>query len=190
MFRTIRMIICLMVFFMANGAFYNALADHDEDEEKRHHHEKEDQDEAEDNNNDNLLPVNNPTYSENCGSCHFVYQPGLLPASSWNKILNDLETHFGEPAIIDQNSLKTIAEYLTSNAADSSPTEKSVKIMKSLGKQTPLRITEIPYIQKKHHEITQDILARKSIGSLSNCSVCHKTAEKGFYDDDGVVIPK
>jgi hypothetical protein len=190
MFRTIRMIICLMVFFMANGAFYNALADHDEDEEKRHHHEKEDQDEAEDNNNDNLLPVNNPTYSENCGSCHFVYQPGLLPAASWNKILNDLETHFGEPVDIDQNYLKIIAEYLRANAADSSPTEKSVKIMKSLGKQIPLRITEIPYIQKKHHEITQDILARKSIGSLSNCSVCHKTAEKGFYDDDGVVIPK
>jgi hypothetical protein len=188
--RIIRLIICLMVFLMSNGSFCNALADHDEHKEKRHHHEKEDQDETEDDDSDNLIPVNNATYSENCGSCHFVYQPGLLPAASWNKILNDLETHFGEPAVIDQNSLKTIAEYLISNAADSSPTEKSVKIMKSLGKQTPLRITEIPYIQKKHHEISQDILARKSIGSLSNCSACHKTAEKGFYDDDGVVIPK
>lgn len=188
--RTIRLIICLMVFFMANGAFYDADAGHDEHNEKRHHQEKEDQDETEDDDGDNLLPVNNSTYSENCGFCHFVYQPGLLPAASWNKILNDLETHFGEPVVIDQNYLKAIAEYLKANAADSSSTEKSLKIMKSLGDQTPLRITEVPYIQKKHHEITKDILARKSIGSLSNCSACHKTAEKGFYDDDGVLIPK
>jgi hypothetical protein len=62
--------------------------------------------------------------------------------------------------------------------------------MRSPGSRVPLRITEIPYIQEKHHEVSASVLKRKSIGSLSNCSACHKTAEKGIYDDDNVVIPK
>lgn len=62
--------------------------------------------------------------------------------------------------------------------------------MRSVGNQVPLRITDIQYIREKHHEISSDVLKRKSIGSLSNCSVCHTTAESGIYDDDNVKIPK
>ena len=83
-----------------------------------------------------------------------------------------------------------IIDYLKSNAADQSSAERAVKIMKSLGSQTPLRITQIPYIQRKHHEIKAEVLKRESIGSLSNCVACHKTADSGIYDDDNVVIPR
>jgi hypothetical protein len=62
--------------------------------------------------------------------------------------------------------------------------------MRSLGNQVPLRITDIPYIREKHHEISPNILKRESIGSLSNCSACHTTAENGIYEDDNVTIPK
>ncbi|MCG6880933.1 MAG: diheme cytochrome c [Deltaproteobacteria bacterium] len=61
--------------------------------------------------------------------------------------------------------------------------------MKSIGSQTPLRITEIPYIRREHHEMDAKVFARESIGSFSNCTACHKTAEKGIYDDDAVTIP-
>lgn len=137
-----------------------------------------------------LAPVDNATYKEECGACHFVYQPGLFPSGSWEKILAGLEDHFGEALELDPESKKTIAEYLKANAAERSSAKRAVKIMRSLGSQAPLRITEIPYIQEKHHEVSANVLKRKSIGSLSNCSACHTTAEKGDYDDDNVVIPK
>jgi hypothetical protein len=76
------------------------------------------------------------------------------------------------------------------NAAERSSAKRATKIMRSLGKQTPLRITQIPYIQRKHHKIQPDVLKRSSIGSLSNCIACHRTAERGVYEDDNVVVPK
>lgn len=180
-------IFLVTVFLLINGN--NALADHDEHRENRHGHREKDLDHVEHNVKTNPSIVNNPEYKENCGACHFVYQPDLLPSGSWNAILNGLENHFGEAITIDPNSLKNIFEYLTANAADLSSTEHAKKIMKSLGNQTPLRVTETSYIQKEHREISKNILNRKAIGSLSNCSACHTNAEKGIYDDDNVTIP-
>lgn len=137
-----------------------------------------------------LTPVNNPTYKEECGACHFAYQPELLPSGSWGRILAGLENHFGEAIELDPESKKIIGEYLKANAAEHSSAKRAVKIMRSLGNRTPLRITQIPYIQKKHHEVSPSVLKRESIGSLSNCSTCHTTAEKGIYEDDYVVIPR
>ena len=137
-----------------------------------------------------LNPVINLTYKTSCEGCHFPYPPALLPASSWGKIINQLDNHFGEQVPIDPKSREVILKYLTENGADRSSANKAVKIMKSLNGKTPLRITEIPYIQKKHREIKPEVLNRKAIGSLSNCTACHRTAEQGNFDDDRVAIPK
>ncbi|HHL31474.1 MAG TPA: hypothetical protein ENJ41_02735 [Oceanospirillales bacterium] len=42
--------------------------------------------------------MNNANYTEECGGCHFAYQPGLLPEKSWLKIMTDLQNHFDENA--------------------------------------------------------------------------------------------
>ncbi|MFC1580520.1 diheme cytochrome c [Thermodesulfobacteriota bacterium] len=204
---------CVVVFLVTNGVYYAALADHDEYKKKRWYqkifdwdndnHDDDDHDRGEKkrryqkrNGNDSkhygehyLTPANNPIFKEECGGCHFTYQPELLPSGSWNKILEGLEDHYGEAIELDPKSKKIIAEYLKANAAEHSTAKRAVKIMRSLGSQTPLRITEIPYIQRKHHEIRPEVFKRESVGSLSNCSACHTTAEKGIYDDDYVVIP-
>ena len=31
----------------------------------------------------NFAPANNPLYQKECASCHFAYQPALLPKTSW-----------------------------------------------------------------------------------------------------------
>jgi hypothetical protein len=31
-------------------------------------------------------PVTSDRYRKECGACHFVYLPGLLPARSWNRL--------------------------------------------------------------------------------------------------------
>ncbi|MEJ2366454.1 MAG: diheme cytochrome c [Deltaproteobacteria bacterium] len=183
-------ILFLLVFLLtAGGGFYTALADHD-DHGKKHRYQKRERKHSGHYGKHSVNVVNNLTYSENCGSCHFTYQPGLLPSGSWDKILNSLPGHFGEELGLDEEARKTIGQYLKTNAADHSPARISAKIVRSLGPQTPLRITQIPYIRHKHHEIRPAVLARESIGSLSNCAACHTTAENGIYDDDNVTIPR
>ena len=214
MIRTRKWIIFLVAHLvMINGTFYTVLADHDGHKEKRWYQKIFDWDDDDDDDDDHdrgkkrgryqkryrndsehygkpyLTPATNPTYVEECGGCHFIYQPELLPSGSWKKILDGLEDHFGEDIELDPGVKKIIVEYLKANAAENSSAKRAVKIMRSLGNRTPLRFTDIPYIHEKHHEISPNVIKRESIGSLSNCSACHTTAEKGIYDDDYVVIP-
>jgi hypothetical protein len=137
-----------------------------------------------------LHPVTNQTYKEACGACHLAYQPGLLPSGSWTKVLSNLKDHFGETVDIDAASKEVIAKYLVDNAAEHSQTKWSLKIVSSLKGETPSRITAIQYIRRKHRDIPPEVFARKSVGSFSNCSACHKTADQGVYEDDDTVIPK
>lgn len=136
------------------------------------------------------IPVNNETYQQECGACHFAYQAWLLPSGSWDKILEELPSHFGEEVQLDEGAGKTIAEYLQNNGAEHASNKRSRKILKSLKGRTPVRVSEIPYIQEKHHELNAGVFDRSSIGSLSNCVACHVSADRGDYDDDRVRIPK
>ena len=137
-----------------------------------------------------LKPASNTIYTDQCGACHFAYQPGLLPSESWRRILGDSENHFGETLDLDADAKEELNTYLTSNAANTSSSKLSQKIMRCLEGQTPLRITDIPYIRKEHHEIGQSVVNRPSVGSLSNCIACHSSADRGIYDDDRVSIPE
>jgi len=137
-----------------------------------------------------LKPVNNTVYKEQCGACHFAYQPELLNSDGWKKILASPDNHFGQSFDLNSEAKGVITGYLETNAAEKSRSEISHKIIKSLDRQIPMRITEIPYIRKKHRKIDPAVVKRQSIGSLSNCSACHKKAENGYYDDDAAVIPQ
>ena len=189
---------------LINGVFIQALADDDDNGERKwynkifgrddddDHHRKRDRKRYRDNGHGGsyLKPVNNPSYEVECGECHFVYQPELLPSASWMKILDQLDDHFGEEIELDPDSTKIISDYLKSNGAEKSSAKRAVKIMGSLGNHVPMKVTDIPYIREKHHELNPEILIRESIGSLSNCIACHSTAEKGIYEDDNVIIPQ
>jgi len=164
--------------------------DDDDDDKGKHRKGKRERHRDGDHRNRFIKPVNNSVYKEECGACHFAYQPELLPGASWMKILTNLDDHFGESIELDDDSKKVISDYLKSNSAEYSSAKRAVKIMRSLGNQIPLRITDIPYIKEKHHEISPNVLKRESIGSLSNCSACHTTAEEGIYEDDNVKMPK
>jgi hypothetical protein len=167
------------------------LADDDHHEEKKWYKKIFDDDDKHDKHeSEYLTPVNNETFKEECGACHFAYQPGLLPSGSWENILNNLPSHFGEDVSLDQESKKIIGKYLKINAAETSSAKRARKIIRSLNGQTPLRITETPYIQEKHHDLDASIFSRQSIGSFSNCIACHTKAEQGNYDDDFVKIPE
>jgi len=188
------------VFFLtiALGAAGFIFLEKHEQEEKNHNGrlilvgEKEhEQNEARDHNRSERRPwVANVTYKDNCSGCHFAYPPELLPASSWKGIVTRLDDHFGESLALDNASREEIGKYLGENAADRSGSEKARKILTSLGGRSPIRITEVPYVVKKHREIAPEVFKRKSIGSFSNCIACHKTADQGQFDDDQATIPQ
>ena len=133
--------------------------------------------------------VTNETYKRSCGACHFAYQPGLLPARSWVKIVDSPSGHPGGTLTIDKKTKSAIRTYLEQNSAEKSPSKRSRKILNSIGSDTPVRISEISYIKQKHRKIKQEVFARKAIGSRANCIACHRSAANGVYEDDDVVIP-
>lgn len=173
-----------------NGKWYEKFLHDDDDDEKKEHHGDKHRDHDGHHDKHRLTPAPDPVFMSACGSCHWAYPADLLPSASWNKILTGSDDHFGEAVDIDLESKTAILEYLMTNAADKNAGEHASKIMRSLGTQTPLRITEVPYIRKEHHEIGPDVFTREAIGSLANCIACHTTAENGDFDDDNVSIPK
>ncbi|MEJ2728418.1 MAG: diheme cytochrome c [Deltaproteobacteria bacterium] len=187
-----RYIVYAISLFLALVLIFDAVAD-DEHYKKRHRYrggsQKIDDDNKDHDRDDYLKPVANLTYKETCGECHFAYQPELLPSASWQKILNQLDDHFGEEVEAEPDAIKDITDYLKANGAESSSAKISVQIMRSLKNRVPAKITEIPCILKKHRELDPAVFERESIGSLANCTACHITAEKGIYDDDAVKIP-
>jgi hypothetical protein len=185
-------IILAISLLLTLSLFFDVSAD-DDHYKKRHRyrggsqtsHDNDDHDRK-----DYLKPVTNQTYKETCGECHFAYQPELMPSASWLAIMNQLNDHFGEEIEAEPDTIKTISEYLKTNGAEASSAEIPVKIIKSLGRRAPDKITDIPYIRRKHHKLDPAVSKRESVGSLANCPACHISAEKGIYDDDDVKVPK
>lgn len=188
---------------LTNGAIESTWAGHEEHKERGRHekvsaaHDSDDDDgddhrHGEEHGEAHLSPVNNDTYKELCGACHFAYQPELLPSGSWEKILAGVQDHFGQEIEVDTESKKIILDYLKANGVEHSSAKRAVKITRSLGGRAPLRITEVPYIRDKHRDedIPADAFERESVGSRSNCIACHTTAEKGIYEDEYARIPK
>ncbi len=140
-----------------------------------------------------VKPVTDKLYQDECGECHFAYQPGLLPAKSWEKLLNAeaLRDHFGVNAEMDQDNLRAIHDYAVENAADKSWYKRSRKIAVATAEgPAPLRITALRYIERKHRDIPEQMVkGNKDVKSLSYCDKCHTQSAKGVFDADSVRIP-
>jgi len=139
-----------------------------------------------------IIQVNNPVYEDECGSCHFAYQPGLLPKASWEKLMDGkaLEDHFGDNAELDDAVRAEIERFLVENAADDAASKRSKKIMASLREDlAPIRITKVPFIVSRHEEIPDRLISgNPKVKSLSQCQQCHQDIKNGVYDDDTVYI--
>jgi hypothetical protein len=128
------------------------------------------------------------TYQSECGSCHLAYPPQLLPTESWGRMMGSLGDHFGENAELDEQTAQQIADFLvrTSRPVDG----QYRRMLRNLEAQAPLRITELPYFRHEHDEIPSRLIqGNDKVGSLSQCNACHRGAEKGWFDEDNVVIP-
>ncbi len=136
-----------------------------------------------DNRRSGVTSVKFEQYNQLCGSCHFAYQPGLLPGISWEKIMHNLDSHFGQPVFMSPVELRTITRYLLDNSAGHVNDEISNKILQSLKYDPiPIRITKTPYIINRHKDID-------STHNLSQCDNCHQDAHQGSYNKAGIQVP-
>jgi len=135
-------------------------------------------------------PVTNQQYKDECGACHFAYQPGLLPTNSWRKVMDNLAEHFGDNAELSEVLRQDLLEYLENNSADNSNAYLSLKVMRSLPRTgTITKISKIGFIAREHDGISRRMVASESPG-LSNCNDCHQLAEEGSYNESEIRIPE
>lgn len=135
--------------------------------------------------------VTDKFYKNECASCHFAYQPGLLPAKSWTKLMGDLGNHFGTDASLESTDNQRILKYLVENSAEKSTQYKrSRKINDSIAEnETPIAVTKTRYFIREHRGIPKRLIVQKEVTSLANCMACHTTADKGIYSERDIKIP-
>lgn len=116
-----------------------------------------------------VSPVTDAATRKECGECHMAFQPGLLPAASWNRIMDGLQNHFGENASMPADTAAAIRNYLTQAAGS--------------GDGRLIRITGQRWWLRKH-DFDPSIWSRRTVAAKSNCEACHRTAAQGLFDDD------
>lgn len=132
----------------------------------------------------------NATWRAECGSCHLAYHPTLLPARSWDWMMDEQGDHFGEDLALDAATLREVREFLLANAAESLLTESAWKILRTTpAAEAPLSITETPYWQRKHREIPEAVWNRPDVQGKGNCAACHLDANEGTFEDGAMRVP-
>ncbi|MBU2511227.1 ferric reductase-like transmembrane domain-containing protein [bacterium] len=136
--------------------------------------------------------VKNGKTRQLCGvQCHWTFQPGLLPQSSWERIMNQLQDHFGETINLSPDEKEEISRYLMQNSADHTASRVAVNILDSLKGTTPGSMDSIPYLKKKHSDIDAGMFQHESVVRFSNCPACHIGVEQsGSYKEKHVSLPE
>lgn len=129
-------------------------------------------------------PIGDATVIKECGSCHNVFYPEMLPRSSWQAILGNLKDHFGDDATIaNEATRKHITDFHLNNSADVTNTRQAGKWME--GVTAPAKaITQAPRFVRKHSGIKPEIFQVKEIGSKANCAGCHSAYGRGTFEDN------
>lgn len=122
-----------------------------------------------------------PAYMQECGSCHVAYPARLLPAVTWQRVMGNLERHYGVDASLDAATAQPLAAWLTAWAArgrraSAAPPED--------------RITRSRWFVREHDEVPPATWLHAAVKSAANCAACHRGAEQGDFDDDDVRIPR
>lgn len=127
-------------------------------------------------------PVTDPKVLKECGSCHMAFQPGWLPARSWEKMMSNLKDHFGDNATLNEADVKGITKYLTDNALDDS--EWCEVSPEECSSAPTLRITEMTWFEALHDgtgPTSPKAMAKRGIKSKADCKACHESADEGDF---------
>jgi hypothetical protein len=124
-----------------------------------------------------------PKYEQECAACHIAYPPGLLPAASWQRLMQGLEQHFGTDASLDAASVQEISQWLVRHAGT----------YKRVSEPPPeQRITRSAWFLRKHRadEVPPELWRHPAVKSPSNCAACHTQAAQGRFNERDIRLPR
>jgi cytochrome b len=130
-----------------------------------------------------------PTYVQECGSCHMAYPPSLSRSVRWIAIMDGLPDHFGEDASLEPALMSRIRAYLTMNAAEKWDTRAAHELQGS-NAQDPLRLTATPFWIGMHRGIPESVFKSRAVGAKGACEKCHNDASTGRFDPQDIHIPE
>ena len=119
-------------------------------------------------------------YVQECAACHVAYQPQMLPAASWARLMGGLDKHFSTDASLDARDVQQLDRWLQDNA------DRRHEALAP----TDDRITHTAWFERKHRQIDLATWRLQSVRSASNCMACHTGADKGQYSEHALRMPK
>jgi mono/diheme cytochrome c family protein len=128
-----------------------------------------------------LMPARVPAaYTQECAACHTAYAPALLPAASWQRIVDGLDRHYGSDASVDAATAREIGAFLQANAGNT-------RRVRAAPPQD--RITRSAWFERKHRGIGAAVWRHPGVVSAAQCGACHRGADRGDFDDDALIAP-
>lgn len=131
----------------------------------------------------------NAAWAKECAACHIAFHPSLLPADSWNKVMDTLPDHFGEDASLDEATTAEIKTFLAANSAEHWDTLPANRL-RSVDPAKPMEITATRFWTRMHDEIGDAVFTSKPVGAKQNCAACHGDAASGLFAPQNISIPK
>ena len=130
------------------------------------------------------IPTFTP-YTQQCTVCHNAYPPGMLPATAWQQLMEDMPAHFGGSVMVNVDTQKEISDWLQQNAGTFAPAAT----------QDPPqhRITQSDWWQNIHRnskKIPAASWKKPMRVSAANCSACHAQAAAGEFNSKTAKVPK
>lgn len=122
-----------------------------------------------------------PQYQQECAACHVAYPPGLLPAASWQRLMNTLPRHFGTDASLEPAAAKSLSGWLVANAARG----------RRAGEAPPEdRITRSAWFVREHDEVPAATWKLPAVKSAAQCAACHTQADQGDFRERNIRLPR
>ncbi len=129
---------------------------------------------------DDVFTGSNAKWKAECGSCHVAYPAQLLPATSWQRLMKNLDKHFGTDASLDAATAAEIGAFL----------DKYAGSKRGIAGESTLRVSETAWFQREHRKVDAATWKNPKVKSAANCAACHSAAEAGDYRERGIRIPQ
>jgi hypothetical protein len=125
-----------------------------------------------------LAVPENAKWKEECGSCHLAYPPQLLTADDWQRLMQGLDKHFGENAVLDPKDNQEILGFLKRYAGGGERFSAR-----------SLRISDTLWFKREHDEVPSRAWSDPRIKTPANCGACHVNAARGNWSEHGIRMP-
>lgn len=120
-----------------------------------------------------------PAYVQECGACHVAYAPRLLPASSWQRLMGQLKSHFGSDASLDAATTQQLTAWLTAHAGSGQRAEAT----------RDGRITSSDWFVREHRKVSH-LFGTAKVKTAADCAACHTQAAAGSYGEREIRLPR